>query len=290
MDVRNLSYFLEVAKYKSFTKASENLFLTQPTLSKAVKSLEEELGVILIDRTKKRSVELTDAGKIVYEDGSKIWSSLKGLTLHLDDLMDLQTGEIKIGLPPLIGALFFSAIIKGFNVKFPNISIELMEFGGKRVASYVEEGEVDLGIVVLPIEEKKYDIYPFFKEELVLYTYPNHRFSNRKQIELSDLKEEQFILFNEDFILHDRIIQECQNVGFTPKIAYKSSQWDFIIEMVAAELGIAILPKSIYQRIAPNRINMIFIDNPCPLWEIGVIHKRNGYVNYASREFIKHVQ
>ncbi|MDP4161898.1 MAG: LysR family transcriptional regulator [Bacillota bacterium] len=101
MDIRQLTYFIEVAKYRSFTKASHILHLSQPTLSKMVKNLEDELEIDLIDRSS-RQFEMAEAGEIVFEEGQVIIESLHNLSTHLNDLMNLKKGTIKIGIPPLI--------------------------------------------------------------------------------------------------------------------------------------------------------------------------------------------
>ena len=131
MDIRHLTYFIEVAKYKSFTQASKSLHLSQSTLSKVVKSLEEELNVELIDRSAKK-IKLTDAGEIVFAESEKIMESLNDLSIHLYDLMNLKKGKIKAGIPPIIGFLFFPKIIKGFNNLYPDIKIKISEDDSKK--------------------------------------------------------------------------------------------------------------------------------------------------------------
>lgn len=122
MDIRHLTYFMEVAKHKSFTKASESLHLSQSTLSKVVKSLEEELNIELFDRSAK-NIQLTDTGEIVLTEAEKILESLDDLSHHLYDLMNLKQGKIKVGIPPIIGFVFFPKIMKGFKGLYPDESI-----------------------------------------------------------------------------------------------------------------------------------------------------------------------
>lgn len=286
MDIRDLKHFMEVADIKNFTKASSAIHLSQPALSKAVKRLEDELGVELFDRSTRR-LELTDAGKIVYNQGEKVFSTLNDLTVLLDDLMNLPTGEIKIGIPPLIGTLFFPFIAKEFHQKYPAISLELVEHGAKHIATFVEEGKVDIGIIVLPANDQKFTVYPFIKEEFVLFTHIHHPLANRDFVSLHELHDENFILFSESFALHDRIIQECLNVGFNPSISYKSSQWDLIIELVAVQLGITILPKSMHNKLHHTTIKTIPLVNPTLMWELGIITKKEAYVSFAARKLLQ---
>lgn len=288
MDIRDLRHFMEVANQKNFTKASSAIHLSQPALSKAVKRLEEELGVELFDRSG-RELKLTDAGKIVYNQGVKVFSTLQDLNALLDDLMNLPTGEIKIGIPPLIGTLFFPLIAKEFHEQYPNITLELLEHGAKHITAAVEDGKVDLGIIVLPADHQKFSVYPFITEEFVLYTNMNHPLADRDSVSLHELHDEKFILFSNSFALHDRIIQECRNAGFDPAISYKSSQWDLIIELVSAELGITILPKSIYNKLNHANIKAIPFVNTIPMWELGIITKKDGYVSFAVKKLLEYL-
>ncbi|MDQ0242736.1 DNA-binding transcriptional LysR family regulator [Bacillus fengqiuensis] len=288
MDIRDLRHFMEVANQRNFTKASSAIHLSQPALSKAVKRLEEELGVELFDRSG-RELKLTDAGKIVYNQGVKVFSTIQDLTALLDDLMNLPTGEIKIGIPPLIGTLFFPLIAKEFHEQYPNITLELVEHGAKHITTAVEDGKVDLGIIVLPADHQKFSVYPFITEEFILYTNMNHPLADRDSVSLHELHNEKFILFSNSFALHDRIIQECRNAGFDPAISYKSSQWDLIIELVSADLGITILPKSIYNKLNHPNIKAIPFVDTIPMWELGIITKKDGYVSFAVKKLLEYL-
>ena len=124
MDIRHLLYFVEVAKQESFTKAADALYLTQPTISKMVKSLEDELGVTLIRRSTKH-IELTDAGYAVLNQAQQIVESMKNLEVELNDVLQLRKGSIRIGLPPMVGSLYFAPIIGAFKAAFPQIELHL---------------------------------------------------------------------------------------------------------------------------------------------------------------------
>lgn len=122
LDARQLYYFIEVAKQKSFTKAAKALHLSQPTISKVVKNLEDELNIELIDRSGK-GIELTIAGEVFLNEGKKIIGMIEDLSSLLDDMKDLKKGKIIIGIPNLIGYLYFPPILKAFRDLYPNITI-----------------------------------------------------------------------------------------------------------------------------------------------------------------------
>lgn len=285
VDIRQLEYFVAVAEQESFTKAAANVHLSQPALSKIVKNLEEELKVELFDRST-RKLKLTDAGEIVYQEALKLTASLTDLTLRLDNLMNSPTGTIRIGIPPLIGTLFFPSIARSFHNQYPKISLELVEFGAKKLVEFVEEEKVDIAIIVLPVNNPKFEIHPFIQEEFAFFCAKTHKFANRTSLSLKELSEEKFILFSKQFTLHDRIIWECVNAGFTPSVPYESSQWDLISELVAEEFGIAILPQSIYSKMNHDKITMVPLVNPTPLWELGFAVKKNSYISFANRKLI----
>ncbi|UOQ46374.1 LysR family transcriptional regulator [Halobacillus salinarum] len=288
MDIRQLTYFIAVAKHKSFTKAADELHISQPSLSKTVRSLEDELDMALIDRSA-RQIELTEAGDIAYEQARMIVKSLDTFSTHLYDLMHLKKGKIKIGIPPLIGFLFFPRIIKQFNTQFPDVHIELVEDGANKIQKDVKDGLLDFGIIVLPADEEEFDIVPFVHEELMLFMNASHPLAFKKKIEMKELFDEPFILFREDFALHDRIIQECLRAGFRPNVAYESSQWDFISGMIAENLGVSIFPQSIAKKVNPNEVKAVPIVRPPIPWKLGILLKKGKYVSHAAREFIDHI-
>ncbi|WP_347941998.1 LysR family transcriptional regulator [Peribacillus simplex] len=286
MELRDIHSFMEVANHNSFTKAAAHSYLTQPSLSKAIKKLEEELHVELFDRST-RHLRLTDAGRIVYQQGQKALVALSELDVLLDELKDITAGEIKIGIPPLIGTLFFPDIARRFNQKYPKISLELVELGAKLIGELVEDGLVDLGIVVMPTNEKKFNIYPFIQDEFVLYLHEDHPLAYKHSVSLNQLQDEKFILFSKDFALHDYVIRACEEKGFSPAISYQSSQWDLIVELVSSKLGIALLPKSIYEKQTNSNVKIVPIENSSLLWKLGIITKKGAYHSFALKELLK---
>ncbi|MBC6007831.1 LysR family transcriptional regulator, partial [Bacillus pumilus] len=224
MDIRHLTYFLEVARLKSFTKASQSLYVSQPTISKMVKNLEDELEVQLFYRNG-RQVEMTDAGQTMYTQASEITQSFQNLTSELNDLMNVKKGHIRIGLPPMIGSSFFPNVMGEFRQQYPDVTFQLVEHGSIKVEEGVEDGSLDIGVIVLPANDKIFHTYTIIKEDMKLVTHPSHPMAGRDKVDLADLKEESFIFFREDFVLHSRILNECMNAGFRPNVIYETSQW-----------------------------------------------------------------
>ncbi|GEN88439.1 MULTISPECIES: LysR family transcriptional regulator [Oceanobacillus] len=285
MELKQLLYFKEVAKHKSITKAAQQIHISQPALSKSIKALEEELEAILIIRTNK-TIDLTDAGNMVLEYTKEITGLVDEMKLTLNDLTNFSVGQLNIGLPPFIGSLFFPKVMKNFHRSYPNIKLDITEYGGARVVKSVEEGEFELGVAVLPIDEQIFDVYPIVEEEMKLIVHKNHPLASFKEVDVKDLRDEEFIFYHEDFALNQIVRNHFFiTAGFEPKILFKSMQWDLMSEMVAANLGIAILPQSICNRLFTKDINIISL-KPTILWKLAVITKKGKYISNAGRKFI----
>lgn len=286
MDIQHLKYFVAVATEGNFTRAAQKLYVSQPTISKMVRSIEEELGVILFDRSGK-NVKLTDAGEIILAQAQNIIKSFQNLSSELDDLMQLKKGYIHIGLPPMIGSQFFPKVIHEFHREYPNILIQLVEDGAIKIEKAVYDGALDLGVVVLPVDEEQFHSFSIVNERLMLMTHSSHPLSRKKSVKLAELEQESFIMFQRDFTLHSRIIAECIRVGFHPNITCESSQWDFISEMVIADLGVALLPETICRQVNNDQVSIIPLIEPIIPWNLGIIWRKDRYLSFAAREWIR---
>lgn len=284
LELKELRHFIEVIRYGGFSKAAENIYVSQPTLSKSIKKLETKLNVELFERSTRKLI-LTDAGSIVYKQAQQILGKTEELTMLLDDLALIPKGKIHFGVPPLIGALFFPEIAGSFTVYNPEVKLELVEHGARKIESLIDEGKVEIGIVVLPTIKDKFNIFPFKNEDFEVFLHANHPLARKKKLTLAELKNEDFILFNPEFTLHHLIIRHCQSAGFEPNIAYESSQWDLITELVNNELGITILPQSVYPKMNKNKVKMIPLENP-PIWELNIITKKDSYHGFAVKELL----
>lgn len=287
MDIRQIKAFMSVANNLNFTKASEEMFMTQSSISKIIKALEEELETQLFYRNPK--IELTDSGRELYKQSVNLISLMDNIPIEIQNLIKLKKGIINIGIPPIIGASFFPKIIGEFKALYPNIDIKLLEVGSKIIEEKLEKGELDIGIVCsYPKERNLYNMFQYIKSPLMVGININNPLSNRDIIRYNELKDENFILFQQDFSLYDFIIAKCIENNFQPKIICNSSQRDFIIEMVASELGITFLPEITCFKINRPDIKFIPLEEPQINLNLLVIWKANRYLSYASREWLNY--
>ena len=285
LDIKHLQYFIQVTHFKSFTKAAEHLFITQPTISKMIKNLEIELGVELFDRSRKQ-LTLTDAGRVVLEQAKLIDLAFNNLEREVESLSGLHKGHIRIGLPPIIDSSFFPTIIGRFHKEYPNITYQLVEDGSKKIEEAVENDLLDIGVIVLPTNPELFHSFSLLEEDIKLVLHPDHPLAQSAEVDLRELKNEDFILFNKDYVLHDLVISSCKLAGYTPRIITESSRWDFIEEMVACQLGVALLPESLCLDLK-NSVRAVTIINPSVSWKLGVIWSKNRNPSFAAKEWLR---
>lgn len=288
MDIPHLKYFVEVAKQKNFTRASETLHVSQPSISKMIKSLEEELNVTLLDRSE-RQVELTDAGKVVYDQAVKVLQTIEAIPSFVNDIVHVKKGTIKIGFMPTLGVMLFPSVLAGFKKSYPQIDMQMVEFSGKQLEQKVVQGEVDVGITALPICSDKFGTIPLSKEELIVIVDKEHWLAGKESVLLSELKDEPFILFTEEYVLHDVVMKACLQAGFEPHVVYKSSLWDIVGEMVTAQFGISLVPKSVANRFE-NRVSMVPVTSLPVDWKLALIYNKQKYMSYAVQAFIAFIE
>lgn len=289
MDIRQLNYFVQITEHASFSKASNYLHISQSTLSLVVKNMEDELGVVLLERSTRR-LKLTDAGEDVLFHAKRLLRSMEDLHSSLAEVTQMKRGAIKLGMLPIVGAIFFPELFAKFRIQHPQISIQLLEAGGKIIEQSLLEGKIDLGVVVMPVDESLYQIVPLFKGQLKLIVHPEHPLANREEVSLIELRDESFIIFQEGFTLYDRIREICLNAGFHPKISYESTQWDFISESVAVNLGISLLPEPICNKLDRSKISVIPILIPQIHWDLALVWSSHHYLSYAARAWIDFVR
>ena len=285
MDILHLTYFIEVARQKSFTKASQILHVSQPSISKVIKTLENELGVTLLERSG-RQIALTDVGHAVFKRAQLVVSEFNDLSNEIHDVVNMQYGEIIVGLPPMIGASFFPKILRRFKKHYPKVTIKLIEVGSKQIELDVKNGILDIGVVALPLSEQGIDSFSFLNEALQLVLPTKHPLAGRSSVALTELRDQNFILYSNDFSLNDLIDEECHRHGFAPRIVCQSSHWDFIAEMAAENLGIALLPETICKDLDERLVSIPLAETVIP-WNLALIWKKDKYLSFAARKWIE---
>ena len=287
MDIRQLEYFVELAKTKNFRKASEHLHLSQPALSKSIRILETELNTVLIERTNK-SFELTDTGQALLQKSVFLIQQFQDIYKMIEDVRLSNQGGIKIGIPNILGFLCYFELICEFQKKYPGIHISVSGEGTKDINTALREERLDLGVGMLsenvPIA-RDVQVIPLTHDEGVAVVNKNKAYAAVDAISIRDIKDENFVLMNEQYLLYDDIMQLCMQAGFTPNVTAKSSQWDFPLKMVDSNLGVSILPRPLVEKSELPDIKAVKIKEGFN-WDIGFFCLKNRPRTHAMNQFI----
>jgi len=272
MNLRTLRAFVEVVRQGGFSQAAEVVALTQSTVSKAVKTLEDELGIPLLNRLGHKN-ELTAAGEIAYRRALVMLAERTDLMAEINDLRGLKRGVL------------FAAMFATYRSRYPGIDIELTEYGSKRLRECLEAGEVDLAALLLPVDED-FDYQPVRNEPLIAVLPVSHPLARRKRIDFTDLADSPFILFEAGFALNAKILSACERKGVTPKVTARSGQIDFIVDLVTAGLGVAFLPRMLAHKHQHPGIALIPLDEPHTDWHIALAWRASAHLPPAARAWL----
>lgn len=284
MEIKQIKYFVEVVRQGGMTQASEHLYIAQSTISKAIKNIENEYDITLFDRSQKQ-IKLTDIGQTFYDNSLEFLALFEKLSLEMNDVVNVQKGHIKIGLSPMMNVQMFTNALNQFHKLYPNVTYEVIEGGGKIVENLTANDDVDIGITTLPVDHSLFHSVSLYNEELLLVISNDHHLSDMEKVDLAELKNEEFVLFHDDYYLKDQIIENCKRIGFYPKTVANISQISFIANMIQQGIGISIVPESLVRLMGDN-VTSIQLENVELSWHLGAIWRKDAYLNYVTRQWI----
>lgn len=278
MELRQLRYFVKVAELNHFTKAAEALHVTQPALSRQIINLEEELDFILFDR-KDRAISLTEDGQAFLKNARAILNKVDEAMIEIEERKGLEKGSVTIGLPSTVGSYYFPKIIYQFKKVYPNIQIFLVEEGAIKLLNMIENGLIDLGVVVSPVTSEKVESVPLLSQEMFICLSKENPLSNRKSVSFKDLENDSFILFKEGYFYRKFILSECSKAGFSPHTILESSQMEMIKSLISLNLGISLFTKMVVEN--DPRIITVPLDPPSFL-NLSIAWKKEKYLTRAA--------
>jgi len=295
MNLTQLTYFLEVARQQSFTQAARVLCISQPGLSKAVRTLESELGVTLIRREQRRFA-LTREGELLFHQGDRLLSKLNQDVFDLREALRSRGGCLRVGVSVMQSSVFFPGVMARFQKRCPDTELIISEEPGEVIKAKVHSGEIDIGMImlyansqgeeILPEHDDVCDVLPAFRSEHLLAVPSAHPLAGRDSVPVALLRQERFIMLRQDFTLHENTRRLCSLAGFEPQVVLESGQWDFMMEMVAAGYGITILPGPIMQRYHSPAVKLLRLTDPPFPWLSGLMVQKSRKMLPLIQEFM----
>ena len=248
MELRHLRYFVAVAEELHFGRAAKRLCITQQPLSRQIKDLEEELGVELFYRTK-RTVRLTEVGEIFLAESRKTLQQADRAVLLVKQASQGKIGQITVGFTGSALNIVLPTAVRQFKQLYPQVDLTLKRMQTSEQLLALNNGQIDLGLLHPPINEDGLTVETVYREQLVVALPDNHPLAKDrlKPVSLRQLANESFILFPRHVgsVLYDRIINLCQQAGFSPSIIQEAIPQQTILGLVAAGIGISLIHSSV---------------------------------------------
>ena len=284
MELRALQIFVAVVRQGGFSAAARTVFASQPTVSKAVKQLEDEVGTLLIDRVG-HQVRPTPAGELVYRRAVTMLAERDHLEAELAELQGLQRGRLCLGLSRLGSSILCAHLVAEFRGAYPGIEIALVEHGSLHLAPLLREGELELAMCLLPLPEDL--AWLLVHDDPLMAILPlGHPLAGRPSCTLAELADSPFILFEEGFGLTPQILGACQRRGFAPKVAAYSGQAEFIQTLVATGLGVAFLPRLVAGAGLRGTCAVPLLDGEDLRWRLALTWRRESQLSPAANAFL----
>lgn len=287
LEPKILRYVLMVATEKNFSKAAQKLHVAQPSLSYQIIKLEKELGTQLFKRSHSE-VQLTYAGKIFVKRAMQILDQVDQLKKEINDVVDMQTGQLLIGSLPTTGAFLLPKAIPIFQQNYPGIELVLLEDTTHNLELLVSQGQVEISLLSMPVLNAELEVETILEEEILLAVPRNHPFSKLREIQLSDCKDESFILQKRGIGFRSTCENLCMEAGFEPRIVFESINIDTCQSLVSVGMGITFVPKMVirdYQSFqAP--VYLPIKHSKKPIRNVVFAYKNGRYLSQAARAFI----
>lgn len=243
MELRHLRYFVVVAEELNITRAAKLLQMAQPPLSQQIHQLEEELGVTLFHRSKRR-IALTDAGQVFLEEARRTLVQAEHARRVAQRAQRSEIGRLVMGFVSEATYDLLPIMLQAYRARFPQVEIVLREMTTMQQVQALQKGSIHLGILRPPIPEAGLSFQIVRQEPFVIVLPPTTRFAPDERLPLSMLSEEPFVLFPRAISpgVHDQVISLCNQAGFSPIIVQEATELHTILGLVAVEIGISLLP------------------------------------------------
>ena len=294
MTITQLQYVLAVAEHKNFTLAAEKCFVTQPTLSMQIQKVEEELSILIFDRSKK-PIQLTEVGQKIVAQAKNIVNEAN----RMQDIVDIQKGfiggEFRLGIIPTIMPTLLPMFLNNFIKKYPKVKLIIEELNTSEIIKKLNNGQLDAAIAATPLNEEKIKEIVLYYEPFMVYVPEYHALSSKKEIEISDLDIDEILLLQDGHCFRNGILNLCKNTTITSDSKFKleSGSFETLLKLADEGLGITLLPYLHSLDLKEkDKTKLKHFVAPKPAREISLIFPKNElkiHITNALREVISGV-
>ncbi|WP_046471053.1 LysR family transcriptional regulator [Allosalinactinospora lopnorensis] len=289
MQFQQLAYFLTVAETRHFTRAAEVSRVAQPSLSKQIRNLEEDLGAPLFSRAR-GNITLTPAGEVLLPLAQRIITDMQTARREIEELAGMRRGRVRLGATPsLCGGLLADALA-GFHGSFPGVELQIDEGGSRDLIRALSKGELDLALIILPLHSSDpvFVTTPLLRESLVVVSSANlPPPSEHVSMRITELRDRSLVMFRAGYDLREATLQACRAAGFEPRLAVEGGEMDAVLRFVEAGLGIAVVPSMVLKNRPGLRGTPLIL--PRLLRTVALAHRKDVEPSHAAKAFRRHL-
>ena len=287
MDFHQLKYFQTLAQIGNFTKAANDLVLSQSALSRSILKLEEELGIPLFER-KSRGVVLTRYGEIFLEHVNRSLQEIDKAKQEINNMIDPFHGTISLGFIQPLGSSFIPDLISHFGKEKPGVKYHLTQGITNKILTGIQCGDIDVGFCTSQERIETLSYFPIMDQEIFLIVHKKHRLANKEEVDLCEVANDPFVLYKPETALYDVIEKLCSAAGFNPTMSFQAFDERTIAGLVGAKFGVALIP--FIPGLDMEKISLIHIRKPYCLMSIEMVWRSNGYLSPAVATFKSYVE
>ncbi|MEL0630465.1 LysR family transcriptional regulator [Psychromonas aquatilis] len=286
MDIRLLTYFIAVAKHQNITHAAKSLHIAQPALSVAIKKLEAQLELELF-RREQRKLLLTHEGEVLLLHAKKIVQQLDDATLAMKELRGLEKGEVRLGVPSIMGTYYFPNILMAFKSRYPKLKLIMIEAGTQSIQKMLLEGEIDLGIIQTRNLPEALDSELLIRSQMVAVVNTDHEFADKKVLSYDAFFSQDLVMFKKGYFHREKLDDICLQKNLTANFSFETNLLAVILKIVKQDFAISALLEMATEE-EPGIVSIPF-EEPIVL-DISIAWRKNGYLSKADKTFLDFVK
>jgi len=277
MNLKDLKYLVALADTGHFGKAAERTFISQPTLSAQLKKLEDYLGVKLVERQPK-NLQLTEVGKQIVVRARRMLDESAEIIALARSNTDPFAGKLKVGLIPTIGPYLLPRIMQKIRKAVPQLGLMLYEYQTEALLKRLRDGEIDLGIMALPVLQDGLESRALYEESFTVALPTHHPLAAKNTIKVADLKGQTLLLLEDGHCLRDQALEVCSRVDVREPEDFRATSLETLRQMVVAGLGITLLPEMAVQLPYGSQRGLAIrpFANPTPSRTVGAVWRKSS--------------
>jgi DNA-binding transcriptional LysR family regulator len=284
MQLHQLRYFVAVAQDHHFSRAAARIHVAQPSISRQIRLLEDELGVALFHRAPGHvEVELTKEGAALLPWARQVLDDIEDLAAEARSLVDMTTGLLSVGATPSLSTAVLPKLLTSFHRNHPGVALEIAEAGSRALVPRVAAGDIDVALVVLPVDDERLDSTGLFTESLVVALADSHPLAGRRTLRIADLNATPMVMFREGYDLRVATLHALTQAQVRPIVTCEGGEMDSVLALVRAGIGAAIVP----ELVARNTDVHILEVTDAPLRRhIGFVHRNDRPLPRPAQAFV----